>query len=113
MNHLLDAAKNFQSAYMHATMFAAIASVPNVSAYGNDWDREYKNEQETKQSRAVENQVKHKLRPVGYRVEKVEVALIISAIKKGGQQPNDAERVTGEWFLLLFHDSSLTVFRQL
>lgn len=102
MTHFLGAAKSFQSAYMHATMFASISSVSNVSTYGNEWDREYKNEQESEQARAIGNQDKQRLRPVGCRVEKNEAAFILSAVKKDGQQPSDADRVTSEWFLLLF-----------
>ncbi|KAJ4479362.1 hypothetical protein J3R30DRAFT_2751119 [Lentinula aciculospora] len=53
VTHFLDVAKNFQSAYMHAAMFAALASVPNVSSFGNEWDREYEIRQAEKRSKAA------------------------------------------------------------
>lgn len=83
-------------------MFAAIASVPNASTYGNEWDREHKNEPESKQATVIGNQAKQRLRPIGCRVGKNEAAFLLSAIKKDGQQPSDTDRVTSEWFLLFF-----------
>ncbi|KAJ3864216.1 hypothetical protein EV359DRAFT_81617 [Lentinula novae-zelandiae] len=95
VTNFLDVAKSFQSAYMHAAMFATLATVPNVSLYGSDWDREYKHQQGRKQSNAVGehggSKVKRRLQPVGCRVGTNEVSLFTSAIKKSSQQPIDAD----------------------
>lgn len=103
VTNFLDVAKSFQSAYMHAAMFATLATVPNVSLYGSDWDREYEHKQGRKQSNAVGehggSKVKRRLQLVGCRVGTNEVSLFTSAIKKSSQQPIDADAgqpVTGE-----------------
>ncbi|KAJ3814910.1 hypothetical protein F5876DRAFT_61982 [Lentinula aff. lateritia] len=104
VTNFLDVAKSFQSAYMHAAMFAALATVPNVSLYGSDWDREYEHKPGRKQSNAVGehggSEARRRLQPVGCRVGTNEVSFFTSAIKKSSQQSIDADAaqpVTGEY----------------
>ncbi|KAF5390611.1 hypothetical protein D9757_002573 [Collybiopsis confluens] len=99
MSHVLDVARSFQSAYMQAAVFAA---VPNVSAFGGEWDREY--EDRRVNSKKVTQDIPQKLRPVGSRAEKDEVAVFISTLKKGSlhySESDAGETITGESFLLL------------
>ncbi|KAJ3756734.1 hypothetical protein EV360DRAFT_84681 [Lentinula raphanica] len=91
MSQFLDLAKSFQSAYLHAATFAAVASVPNVSAYSNDWDREYERKTKSKVGDRGGGEARRNLRPVGCRVDKLEVSAFTSAIKKNNQLSHDAD----------------------
>ncbi|KAJ3732797.1 hypothetical protein DFJ43DRAFT_1071342 [Lentinula guzmanii] len=107
VTHFLDVARSFQSAYMHAAMFAAIASVPNVSPFSHEWDRENERPKQCKVGDHGGSEVKRRLRPVGCRVDKNEVSSFTSAIKCS-QQSSDADvgqPATGEYFTIRFDPS--------
>ncbi|KIK67869.1 hypothetical protein GYMLUDRAFT_36664 [Collybiopsis luxurians FD-317 M1] len=93
VSHFLDVAKTFQSAYMHAAVFAAVASVPNIGPLSSDSSGEYERSPINNSRKTVENPGS-KLRPVGSRVAKTEVEIFVST-NKSSQQSGDTDMGEG------------------